>query len=144
MTDVILQFRGELQKAEGVGDEGAAFADLDGGLLLGELKLSNELLVTAGFFDCVEIFALKIFYEGKFQNGAVIRFTDDDRDFRQPGHLGGAPPAFTGDQFKNVAALADDERLDDSLLLDGVRQFLKRFRGKILAWLKGTRANSCH
>ena len=39
--------------------------------------------------------------------------------------LGGAPAAFTGHQLVAVAALADYQRLDDSVGADGLRQFRK-------------------
>src|SRR5262249_16020140 len=54
----------------------------------------------------------------------------------QASQLGGTPAAFTGDQFKFGAALADDERLDDALFLDGIGEVLQGLGGKIFARLK--------
>ena len=64
------------------------------------------------------------------------------RHFVQAEQLRGAPAAFAGDQFKMVAALAHDERLDDALLLDRIGQFLQRFGGEFLARLKRARADA--
>ena len=43
--------RRQFQQAQGIGHRGAAFADLDGDFLLGELELFGELRVAMGFLD---------------------------------------------------------------------------------------------
>ena len=126
----------EFKKADGVRDGDAAFADFRGGLFLGELKLVDELRVTEGFFERIEVLALEILDQGEFQHRAVIGFAQDHRDFGNPGELCRAPAAFSGDQLEGVAFLADDERLDDALFADGIRQFAQRFFGEIFSRLQ--------
>jgi hypothetical protein len=48
------------------------------------------------FLDGIQIFALKIFYQGQFQNRAVIGFADNDRHFEQPQHSRRTPSPFAG------------------------------------------------
>jgi hypothetical protein len=136
VAEIALELRREFEQAEGIGHDGTAFADLGGDFLLGELELGNELGVALGLFDGIEVFALEIFDQGEFENGAVVGLADDDRDFGQAGQLGGAPAAFAGDEFQVSAAFAHDERLNDALLFDGVGEFAERFSGKILARLE--------
>jgi hypothetical protein len=58
-----------------------AFADFHGDFFLGEGELAGELGVAEGLFDGVEVFALEVFDEGEFEDGAVIGFAGDDGDF---------------------------------------------------------------
>jgi len=53
-----------------------------------------------------------------------------------------APAAFAGDKFEMVPAVANDQRLNNSLLADGIRQFAQRVGSKILARLECARANA--
>ena len=129
------------KQAQGVGDDDAALADLGGGLLLSQVELPDQLGVAPGFLDGVEVFALEVFDEGQFQDGAIIGLADDDGDLGQAEHLGGAPAAFAGDQLEMIVLEADDERLHDALFLDGVGQFAEGFGGKILARLQAGRAD---
>ena len=50
---------------------------------------------------------------------------DDDRHAEQAGLLRGAPAALAGDDLKPVADLAHDDRLDDAVRLDRLRQLLE-------------------
>ena len=83
VADEILDRQRQFQQPQRVGHDGAAFADLAGDFLLGELELFGQLRVAVGFLDGVEIFALEIFDERQFQHRAVIGLADDDGDFRQ-------------------------------------------------------------
>jgi len=132
----ILKGRRQFQQPQRIGDHGAAFADLAGNLLLGELELFGELRVAVRLLNGIEVFALQIFDEGQFEHGAVIGLADNDGRLGQLQQLRGAPAAFAGDQFKITIALAHDERLDDALFADGIGQFAQRLGGEILARLE--------
>ena len=142
VAQITLEGRREFEETERIGNDGTAFADFDGDLFLGELKLGNELRVTLGFFEGIEVFALQVFDQGEFEDGAVVGDAEDDRDFRQTEKLGRAPAAFAGDEFQMVALVADDERLDDALFLDGIGEFAEGFGRKIFARLERAGADA--
>ena len=125
VAEVGLDFGGEFEEAEGIGDDGAAFADACGGFLLGQLELIDQLGKPLGFFDRVEVFALQVFDESQFERSAVIRLADEDGDLGEAGEASGAPAAFAGDQFVAVIGGADDQGLHDALGADGVGEVLE-------------------
>ena len=55
--------------------------------------------------------------------GATSRTTTGTRS--RPATLRGAPAAFAGDDLKAIADLADDDRLDDAVGADRLRQLLQ-------------------
>ena len=126
----------EFQEAQRVGNDDATLADLRGGLLLRQVELPDQLRVASGLLNGVEVLPLEVLDERQFQYRPIIRRADNDRHFRQPDHLGGAPAAFAGDQFVMITLKADNERLNDALFLDRVRQLPKGFGGKILSRLQ--------
>ena len=138
-ADVILDVGMELENAQQVRDRGSIFADLHRSFFLGEVEILDELAVAERFFDRIEVLALEIFDEGEFENFAIIRFADENREFGEAGDLGGAPAAFAGDEFKGTVARTDDEWLEDALFFDGVGEFLDRILGEIFARLKWAR-----
>ena len=118
VADQRLQLGGKFQQAQRIRHDRTAFSDLRRRLFLPELKLFNQLRIAQRLLDWVEIFALKILNERQFQNSTIIRVADYDRYFQQAGELRRAPAAFPGDQFESNAVFPNDERLNDSLLLD--------------------------
>ena len=104
-------------------------------------KLLRQLRIADRLFDGVQVFALQIFDERQLQHRAVVGLADDDGDFRQVQKLRRAPAAFAGDEFKETAAFAHNERLHDALFADGIGQFLQRLGGKFLARLERGRAD---
>jgi len=141
VANVTLDSWGQLEEAKRIGNGGAALADLGGYLLLGQLELLNQLGITLSFLDRVEILTLQVFDEGQFENGAVIGLPNENRHFGEPEQLSGAPAAFTGDQLQPAVVLTNDERLNDALFFDGIRQFAECLGGKILAGLERARPN---
>ena len=137
-----LHFGRQLEQAQGIGNGHAALADFDSDILLAKLKLPDELGVALGFFERVKVFALEVFDEGQFESGAIIGLADNGRDFLPAELLGGAPAPFAGNQLKAVRPGAHDQRLNDALRFDGIGEFLERFGGEFLAWLKRARSNS--
>ena len=81
VANEVLHARWQFKETQSIGDDGAALADLGGNFLLRELKLLGQLRVAERFFNGIEIFALEVFDEGQFENGAVIGFARDDGDF---------------------------------------------------------------
>ena len=140
VAQVALQFRRELQQAQSVGDDHAAAAHFGSGLFLGEIELFDQLGVAARFLDGVEVFALEIFDQGQFQDGAIIGLADDDRHFGQADHLRGAPAAFPRRLTRRSRLFPDDERLYDALFPNGIRQLAESLGGKVLARLQWTGA----
>ncbi len=82
----------------------------------------------------VEVFALEVLDQGPLGELSIVEFSDDRGDLWQPRELGGAPPAFAGDQFIGprfaVASRllsvgmpgANDHGLHQAVGLDRVRQ----------------------
>ena len=136
-AEVALNVGGQFQQAQSVGHHGAALADFGRDFLLRELELLDELGVTLGFFDGIEVLALEVLDERQFQHGAVVGLAEDDRHLGQAEQLGRPPAAFARNQLQPVVAFAHDKRLHNALFLDRVGQFAKGFGGKILARLKG-------
>ena len=91
------------------------------------MKLTDELCVTESFFDGVEVLALEIFDKRHLEDGAVVGLAHEDGNFGQARELGGAPAAFSGDQFEIISQGADDEWLNDALFLDGISEFTEGF-----------------
>jgi hypothetical protein len=71
--------------------------------------------------------------------GAVAEFVGlalDDRDGLEPEFFRGPPASFAGDQFEFVADPADDERLDDAVLADGIDEVVQWCVDEMSTWLK--------
>ena len=99
----------------------ATLADDTGEIGLRIIIFAFELLIAERFLKRVEIGALNIFDNGKFERLLVVRFDKNDRHVMQPGTLCGAPAPFAGDDLVNVCEAGDSarkDRLDDALLAD--------------------------
>jgi hypothetical protein len=127
VADVGLEFRWESKKAEGIGDDDAAFADTDGGVFLGKFELVDELSVALGLLDGIEVFALEILDQGEFEGGAIIGLTDHHGDFGEAEELSGAPAAFAGDEFVTAGRGTHDKGLDDAAFADGIGEFVQGY-----------------
>ncbi|MDQ1190762.1 hypothetical protein QE447_003265 [Stenotrophomonas sp. SORGH_AS282] len=76
-----------------------------------------------GFFERVEVFALDVLDQRHRNDGAVFQLAHHHRHFVQAGQLRRAPAAFAGHDLEAVRAqLADQDRLDHALRLDGIGQ----------------------
>ena len=72
-SDAILQelvpyFRGELQKAEDIGDGGSIFPNPFAQVLLTEVELFYQMLECLSCLNRVEVFPLKVFDERDFES----------------------------------------------------------------------------
>src|ERR1700722_16010464 len=84
--------------------------------------------VARGFFERIEVRALHVFDDGDLERFAVARLDDCDRDLVQPCPLRGPPAALAGDYFVRIRDpryRANDDRLDDSALLNGGGEFIE-------------------
>lgn len=144
VSQIALDFGRQFEEPEGVGDGGAAFANLLSGFVLSEIKLLDELSQSGRFFDGIQIFALEVLDERQFHHFAVVRFANNGGNGFEAGQLRGAPTAFPGDDFESAAAGPNNQRLDDSLGLDGFRKFLERGFVEFLARLKRARVDLVH
>jgi hypothetical protein len=111
-------------------------------IFLAHLERADQFRVAQSFLDGIEVFALEIFDEREFQHFAVVSVAEDDRNLLQARQLGGPPAAFASDEFESVALLANDQRLNDALFLDGIGEFLQGFRREIFAGLKRARLHA--
>ena len=116
----------QFEQAQDVGHGGAGTANELCRFFVGEVEVLYQLLQGAGDFEDVEVAALQVFDEGDGQRLLVVVVFDDAGDFRQPRNLAGAEAAFAGDDFVlAVGNGTDDQRLQDAVFGDGLRQFLQ-------------------
>ncbi len=97
-------------------------------VFLRQLKFVGEPPVGERFFDRIQVLALDVFDQRHLEQRSLLARRDvanDDRDAQQAGELRGAPAALAGDDLKAIADLADDDRLDDAVRLDRLRQLLQ-------------------
>ena len=96
-------------------------------MLLREITLGEEPLVTESHFDRVEILPLYILHDGHFQHSLVIGITDICRNHVHSSDAASLETAFTADNLVSVRRLfPDGDRLDQSERLDGYGKFLQR------------------
>lgn len=126
----------EVEEAHGVGDGCARLAYGFGDFLLFHAELASEADVAGGFFDGVEVGALKVFDERHFEDLAVGGFANDDGDGGEFDLFGCTPAAFARDEFEFVADFSNDERLNDAVVFDGVDEFVELSFDKVCAGLK--------
>src|SRR5262249_51497613 len=67
-----LHASGQLQQAQSVGDVAARLADDLGQLLLAVVEALDQLAITGGFFDGVEVGALDVLDDSDFENFFVV------------------------------------------------------------------------
>ncbi len=78
--DHALQFRGQLQQAEGVGDGSPLFAGLLADLVVAEAKFARHAVEGHGQLDRVQVFALDIFDDGELKDLLIVGGPNDDGD----------------------------------------------------------------
>ena len=94
---------------------------------MGQLELADQSLNSLCLFERVEVFALNVLDQRHRGRGFVGHVLDEHRHLVEPGQLGGANPAFAGDDFIALRADgADQHRLHDPLRLDALRELVQR------------------
>jgi hypothetical protein len=108
-----------------------------GHILLPQVKLGLQTLIGACLVQRVEIFALQVLEQRQSQHFCITRAPDQGWDGLQTGHLRGSPPTLPGNQFEAMQLASHDDRLQETLSLQGTRQFLQPLRIKMLSRLIG-------
>ncbi len=97
-----LQHRvGELEETERVGHRRPVATDRDGDVLLGQLELGDEPLVTARLVHGREIVPLQVLDQRERQHRAVVDDAPDRGDLLPAERLTGPQPALSGDQLES-------------------------------------------
>ncbi len=117
-----LDRRRELEQAQGVGDRGAAAADPDRDLFVGEAEVLDELLVGRRLLEHVEVRAVDVLDQRVLERRRVVGVADQRGDVLQPDPPRRPPAALAGDQLVAVVGLAHEHRLEDPDLADRLRQ----------------------
>ena len=126
--DFVPDFVGQLQQPQEVRDRRAILPHRGRDVFLRQLEFVGEAAVGERLFDRVQVLALDVLDERHLEERLLLPRRDvahDDRDAEQAGALRGAPAALARDDLEAVADLADDDRLDDAVGLDGLRQLLE-------------------
>ena len=122
-----LHRRRQVQEAQGVGHRRAGAAHRIRHFLVGESELLQQTLEPHGLLNGVEILALDVLDQGHRHGGLVTDLPHHCGDGGKAGPLGTAPAALAGDDLVAVdPEPPHQQRLDDALGADRVRQFLQR------------------
>ena len=110
---------GEAEEAKFVGDAALAFAETMGKVGLSEMICDGKCLERKGFFEEIEVGALEVFQESE-KGGLLVGCVNEQAgDGGESGGDGGAEAALAGDEVEAIALLAEGERLEDTVFLDG-------------------------
>ena len=109
----------------------------------GNLHLSQPLFaklgVVLGLFERGEIMPLQVFQQRERKSFLITYLPHEGWDRFPPSEASGPPPAFPTDEFIPVRFGPQDDRFQQSLLLQTRRQLFQP--GKIGPWLPGIRIN---
>ena len=128
IAQVVLNILRQGQQAQKVGDVGPALAQSLGQPVLRVIEPVHQLPVAHRLLDRVQIGALDVLDDRDFQNLGIVEVAHQNRNFVQLRHLGRAPAAFAGNDLEHLGPSgirAHDQRLDDSLLGNGIGQSCK-------------------
>ena len=108
----------EIEEPQGVGYRRAGPTDPGRDVLVAEPELIDELAIRIGRLERIQVFALEVLDERQFELLSIGELADDGRDPVEPGGLGRAQPALTGDELVAVDRFSDKDGLEDAVLLD--------------------------
>ena len=122
--DGLLQGRGKLEQADGIGHGWAAATETQGDRLVGEAKGVGEARVGGGLLDGVEILTKEVLAERHLQRVAagLGRGSEDGGDLGDACLARGAEPALAGDQAVVVSVGLDHDGMEEAVEPDGGRQ----------------------
>ncbi len=89
-------------QAQGIRHVATAFAENLRQITLGIAILSDQCLITLGLFQSIEIGALHVLNDRKFQRLLIIRLNDDDGNIVQTRPLCASPAPLTSDNLKRI------------------------------------------
>ncbi len=110
-------------------------------------EILQQALIALGLFKSIQILPLQIFDQRDHGGIAVVHFPQDRRNFVQSGQHRRAEPPFAGDDL--VAVLRgrvrpDQNRLQDALDPDRLRQVFEFGLVEVHAWLEGVGVDLIH
>ena len=132
----LLLFRRQGQQPQFVGHRALAFAQKPRRLLLTHVPVLQQPGNAHGFLDEIQVLPLQIFHHGRHAGFPVVHAHDDAGDVRDPRQLRRPQTALPRDQLIAVSAPADGQRLQDSVLPDGIGQLVQRLRAENFPWLR--------
>src|SRR5689334_10418335 len=103
-----------------------------------QLTLGCQAMKSGRDLNGIEVFALEVLDEGKFQLLPFLDIADERRNLLEAGGGGGTPAPLTGDDAKGVIAdTANGDGLDNAVGADGGREFGELFVIEAIAGLRG-------
>ena len=133
--DHCLHFIRKFQKTDGVCDSSPVPADPFRDLFLCKPVVVDQHLVGHRLFDRVQVLTLYVLYNRDLRSLLRGIIPDYDRDFRETRGLRRTEPSLTGDDPVIVPVLLYEKRLEDTVLADRLREFLKRLFPKVFSGL---------
>ena len=101
-------------------------------MFLRQTVLVQQLAVRVRFFQRIQVSALDVLDQRHFQARLRRGLFDHRRYGRHACHLDRPPTSFAGNQLKRaIWLLADQHRLQDAVLSDGIRQLLQLLLVKV-------------
>jgi hypothetical protein len=131
-----LNLRMQIKQAKRIRHRRAAAAHFEGDVFLPHSEFTGQASIALGFFDRVEIGPLQILDERELEDFKIAGGTNNNRHMGKTHFLSGAPTTLARDQLVPALNRADDERLNNAVLLDGIDQLLQGVPRKFLARLK--------
>src|SRR4029079_7912144 len=103
-----------------IGDGRAVEAESAGELFLGTSEAIQIVAEGGRLLQRVEILALKVLDHGELADALVVELEDPGGDFGELGLDAGAEPALARDELVAAVEAADQDRLEHSVLAQGV------------------------
>ena len=109
-----------------VRDRRAILADRIGQRFLRHRAFVEQPPVGGRLVDRIEVLPLDVLDQRDLQQLVVADLAHDHGRPQEAGNLRGAPPALAGDDLEAVAAAPHEDRLDDAVHADRLRELLER------------------
>ncbi len=101
-----------------LGDRRPRLAQPPGEVLVGIAAARGQALQRLGLFERRQVLALEVLDQRDLEHLGIVDVADDGRQFAQADLDRRLIAPLAGDDLEPLAALADDQRLDDALLGD--------------------------
>ncbi len=117
----------KLEQSQRVADAGPALADVPGHLVVRQAEVLDELPITLGRLERIEVLALEVLDQRQLETLTLVRQTDDHRDRRQAGQARRLQAALAGDEKVSAAVgrRRDEQRLQHAVLANRGGQFVQ-------------------
>ena len=131
----------EVEETKGVSDGRARLRENLREFLLGKILLLDQLLIATSLFDRGKVRPLQILDKSKLKDILVRNLSNNNRNLFETSKLGSLIPTLASDDFVVVANFANQKRLKDTILFNGVRELIKLLLIKLTARLIWIRLN---